>query len=700
MKAQLIIDFVTFYKSEIFKDFEIFGQKKPIQYEKEEILNIPNGYFNDEYSKLFCLKLHSEKNMKEIILELHNNINYCCVFCDDYGKTYHLLFNQEKKGEENKIDICVLKSGFHLEKFDTNSTKYRKRFILANADFQLIKINDTDIMLSDYTKGLNTEAESYQFSIYNLKEKLIVSKALEMPSQNINFENIYIKNYQVFQNFIKDFKKSIKNEKTFNKEFIKLYKKYKNLTQQNYFLNASKKKIENELNKKEYLDFFYNMAIFKIFNERMRSSLKAFDTISSFITFFDGKINKIKEDVNLKLSQKILLINEFCHISNNMKLDSFLKSDIKYYIMSKKADNSILDIIQRFFKDYINNLNEDSDIFFKLLELDSGIGYLNGKKFTCFNMGNIKEIKAHLNDIFIESLITYKVNKNIHSNLSNKIGIVSVNLKDIPNFDKFFLEDELKDNEIIQGKNVAAKIIISILHEIYDFKKFIYDKEKLINSPQNLIPDVNSYSNGKNEIYSLQNKNIFDARIFYEPSFGKIGDYYTIEIIDCMNEYGDLLDDINLWINDLESFKDYFKYKYILLRKNIPLNCPKNIKDRIQYFKKLVLEKGIDIESFYMKEPKTEKKLLGKKRDIIRKDTFPYITENSFGKINIKNIEDKEVDEDEDSKSSNDENAYFDFDSMSYDELIELYYSGKLKGDNLFECHKRISAYEIQTKTK
>ena len=217
MKAQLIIDFVTFCKSEIFKDFEIFGQKKPIQYEKEEILNIPNDYFNDEYSRLFCLKLHSKIGMKEIILELHNNINYCYVFCDDYGKTYHLLFNQEKKGEENKIDIYVQKSGFHLEKFDTNSTKYRKRFILANADFQLIKINDIDIKLSDFTKGLNTEDESYQFSIYNLKEKLIVTKALEMPSQNINFENMYIKNYQIFQNFIKDFKKSIKNEKTFKK---------------------------------------------------------------------------------------------------------------------------------------------------------------------------------------------------------------------------------------------------------------------------------------------------------------------------------------------------------------------------------------------------------------------------------------------------------------------------------------------------
>ena len=30
-------------------------------------------------------------------------------------------------------------------------------------------------------------------------------------------------------------------------------------------------------------------------------------------------------------------------------------------------------------------------------------------------------------------------------------------------------------------------------------------------------------------------------------------------------------------------------------------------------------------------------------------------------------------------------------------ELADLYYNGKLKGDNLAECYKRISEYEIQS---
>ena len=353
-------------------------------------------------------------------------------------------------------------------------------------------------------------------------------------------------------------------------------------------------------------------------------------------------------------------------------------------------------------------MSEDSDIFFKLLELDSGIGYLNGKKFHCFNMSNINEIKSYLKDIFIETLITYKVNKNICSFVTNKTGSVAINVNEIPYFDEFSLEDTLETYEITKGKNVAAKIIIYLLHEIYGHKKFLFDKEKFITSPFNFILKgeiyfldyINSISNEKNAIKILRDKNISDDGTYYELSYGKIGDYYTFEIIDCMNEYGDLLEDISLWTNDLESFKDYFKYKYILLRKNIQLPSIKNIKERIQSFKNLVISNGIDIESFYKKEEKKEIKMLGKKRDIKKEDIFPGNTKDSLKKTFLKNIEDKYEDEDEDNELSNEDNNLFDFDTMLYDELIELYYSGRLKGDSLFECHKRISAYEIQSKIK
>ena len=113
------------------------------------------------------------------------------------------------------------------------------------------------------------------------------------------------------------------------------------------------------------------------------------------MTFF----KKIKDDQNLSIYQKILLINQFGYILDKMSPDNFLKSEIDYFIIAKKEENSILDLVVKFFKEYINSLNEDSDIFFKLLELDSGVGYLKGKKFYCFDMTNIHEIKEHLEEI-------------------------------------------------------------------------------------------------------------------------------------------------------------------------------------------------------------------------------------------------------------------------------------------------------------
>ena len=54
---------------------------------------------------------------------------------------------------------------------------------------------------------------------------------------------------------------------------------------------------------------------------------------------------------------------------------------------------------------------------------------------------------------------------------------------EIPNNEKFFFESELKPYEMVEGKDIAAKIIVFLLHEIWSHKKFLYEKEKFIVSP-------------------------------------------------------------------------------------------------------------------------------------------------------------------------------------------------------------------------
>ena len=337
-------------------------------------------------------------------------------------------------------------------------------------------------------------------------------------------------------------------------------------------------------------------------------------------------------------------------------------------------------------------MNEDSNIFFKLLEIDSGVGYFKEKKIFCFDMTNIEEIKAHLKDIFIETLITYKLKEKICAFIVCKTGAIAINLMEIPNNEKFFFENELKPYEMVEGKDIAAKIIVFLLHEIFGHKKFLYGKEQFITSPFYFYNNNNDYirslSKSNDAIKILSDKSRSDEGTYYELSYGKIRDYFTVEIIDKMDGYGDLLDDINLWINDLDVINDYFKYKYIIVKKNIDtIGAPNSIREKVNYYKNLVVKTKIDIESFYKKIKEENNTLLGKKRNPDNKE-YSKNEKELNQKIDFKSNKDNDIEE-------IDEDVYLDFDSMPYEELIELYYSGKLKGDFLIECHKRISAYEI-----
>ena len=212
MNTQLILYFVTSNEMPLFKDFEVFGQKKKIKFEIFETLKVPEDFFGEEYSKMICVKLVSESVESIIELKLNkNDDNYSYIFCNDVGKTYHLLFNQEKNPDE-KIDIYIPSYNFNLDKYDTNKTKYRKRFILANAYFSYITINKIGIKLFELTKDLDQNASSYQLSIYDYKKAQIVTKSLEIPKQKKSFESIYNDNYHIFNKFIKDFNNSLEKE--------------------------------------------------------------------------------------------------------------------------------------------------------------------------------------------------------------------------------------------------------------------------------------------------------------------------------------------------------------------------------------------------------------------------------------------------------------------------------------------------------
>ena len=149
-----------------------------------------------------------------------------------------------------------------------------------------------------------------------------------------------------------------------------------------------------------------------------------------------------------------------------------------------------------------------------------------------------------------------------------------------------------------------------------------------------------------------------------------------------------------MWIDDLDVLNDYFKYKFVINEKKLDFkDCPKNIRDKIEFFKKIVSEKKIDVDSFFRKLTNTKNE--SKNQNIDNKEYNSKKETDSFDKIRSEeNLENKSL-EDMKINMDNNNNKYHIFDSMTYEELSDLYYSGKLKDDYLIECLKRISEYDL-----
>ena len=75
MNTQLIIYFIALSKNPLFKDFEIMGQKKPIKFKTIEQIKITDDFFNEDYQRMIQIKLVSEEEEIESIINLKLNKN-------------------------------------------------------------------------------------------------------------------------------------------------------------------------------------------------------------------------------------------------------------------------------------------------------------------------------------------------------------------------------------------------------------------------------------------------------------------------------------------------------------------------------------------------------------------------------------------------------------------------------------------------
>ena len=656
------IDFLSLRQIPEITAFEFLGTKKPVKDNCKEIVEIPPFFFDNNESGNAILKLYKNNMLFNVcIFEIFKTYNHCYCFLDEKGYTFQLLFN--KVNIDNALIPLYKDKNIILNKFDDNRTKYRKRLLIANFSSFSIQINGFYLPIPPILKDIG----SYQISNYNIEKNLSIVKAVKIPRK----VNIFIEYYNRYNIIAKEFQVDLntvisKGRDDFYKNFNSLINKYAILGKIRLFLNQDKSKLKNELNDNEYIKFCYLLSLYQV----LESTEIHYDNIKEICAFLEEKSKEIFNDNNLLIYQKILLTHQFLRFSMKHQTKESLDK-FNYYKMSLKKEGSILDYIQNFFSEFVELLTEDSPIFNYLLEIDSGTGIYNGDFYYCFNMKNLEEIKEHLRNIQIDILTTINVETDECGYTNPETGMITINLHDIGDIrtEMISFYEKLEIGQILIGKDIAAKIVYYLLHEINGHKKFGYRMNDFSLSLCNFIKDeieskkdnYNSESLSENTYKIIQDNSIAEDGYYYELPYGKIGDYYTVEIIDKLKGFGELLDEVNLWVNDLQTFKEYIKIKYIKQELNLnSVSDKKSIKEKIEDYNKEIQLTGCNTEKFF-KISKPKKKLNNKVKE-----------ENS-------------INEDI-------------FDEMSYSQLVNLENSGILTGSQLGRCRRkrRILEYQIR----
>ena len=83
----------------------------------------------------------------------------------------------------------------------------------------------------------------------------------------------------------------------------------------------------------------------------------------------------------INLDEKFKIMSIYLSLYNDCEELSDINSlKIRIFILSEKETNSIMDKFNSFYENFIEELKEESDNFFYLLKLNSGIRFLHKQK--------------------------------------------------------------------------------------------------------------------------------------------------------------------------------------------------------------------------------------------------------------------------------------------------------------------------------
>ena len=608
IKAKLTIIFCTFNNNPIFDRFTLNEKEYKIEngiIEKELTFN---KYENDLGKKICCYKLKTKEENNascEGTFEISqgNNIAYC--FLDDGGITFKILFLQKKESIKEFINskftinnIYNIKNEIELS-LNQNETEDRANLILINCltNTEIKKEGQLLINLREVVGESEFSEKNVGYQIcYHYGNYIDYAYQKMEEVDQLNFKNLYDSNLDQVEEMYKILNTIMDNkDKTKTKELINnFFKKYKekryeltnNIIQRKYLY--SNKILEEELNSGNYFDFIFKILSLILFEEKYsEGDEKNNYGINDFKIIYNKLIEnkkKLESDNLLKIYEKIFLLIDV-YTSEFIYMDNKEDYIINYLHINNFEAESPLLYAYAFLYDFIKDLDYNSNFYYPLLSIDSGLYeyfFKEYKKYIStfgFNMLSLDKIKDHLKDMIPSYIIISKKllkdDENARTNPLNGNIILNINQFGFINIDKNQPDENI-------SKHYAFIISKILIHEFFGHKKSSFSKigknyNSIISfkdeSGERKYIDDNDKKKIKDGKDIMKDKNINldsfrgDSGYFIEFFLEKINNEYTNAIIDTIENKTNLckLLDAKLWHRELNIFKEYLKLKSIFL---------------------------------------------------------------------------------------------------------------------------------------
>ena len=574
--------------------------------------------FESEIGKKICTYEIIEKTEDfEIkysgLVELYPGKSYLYIFLDNQGITCELIFwkgiENIKNFMANKFEIEYNNSGV-IETIPINlnqlNTPDRANLILINCPNNICVKQSGEIIINMENIFKNickiSKDNNFVISFQNENYEEFEYKNIQ-PLEELNFKDIYDKNRLKVDNMYSTINKEIYvlNNIDLDSTFVELEdENIKKIISKKF--SYPKKILESELDKEEYIDFFYKVIYFYYLYKKRKSN--NFKEIGNKLK---KNYNLIKDDKKIKTYEKLLLLKSIYY-------HDYLENeeDIKYYKIDEFPKNSPLFLAFEFLKNFINKLDYNSAFYYPLMSLDSGtfeLFYQRNKKYVLttygLNMYDIETIKNHLQNL-IPNLVLFSDNieEDDYSETRDGVCLVALNNKKFNKEYQKSVTDEIKRNHLTF---ILAK---TLFHEIYGHNKSSFSKYfNIFYSPvcfkdrigklrlltkentHNLFSYLDDFTNQEFELLFTKN-NTGDSGYFLEFFFGVIKDKSVMDLLDDIEEKTDLgvLLNVDLWHNN-SLLNNFVELRYEIVQKSIDqkmINLNHNIIEQIKEMRYLL----------------------------------------------------------------------------------------------------------------